>query len=191
VSVVLGVLTALAIAQLRRRAWLLDTGIMLPLGTSAVTIGFGIVITYDTPPLDLRSSIVIVPLVHALVAVPFVVRTVLPVLRSVPGGLLEAAATLGASPWQVWRRVEFPLVRGAVAASAGFAFAVSLGEFGATSFLTRRGAETLPVAIDRLLGRTGDLIQAQGFALATMLLVLTVVAVAAVDGLRPLRGGGW
>lgn len=191
VSVGLGVLAALAIAQARRRAWLLDTGIMLPLGTSAVTIGFGIVITYDSAPLDLRSSVWIVPLVHALVAVPFVVRTVLPVLRSVPDGLLDAAATLGASPWQVWRRVELPLVRGAVVASAGFAFAVSLGEFGATSFLTRRGSETLPVAIDRLLGRTGDLIQAQGFALATVLLALTVVAVAAVDGLRPLRGGGW
>lgn len=191
VSVMLGVLTALAIAQLRRRAWLLDTGIMLPLGTSAVTIGFGIVITYDSPPLDLRSSVFIVPLVHALVAVPFVVRTVLPVLRSVPDGLLESAATLGASPWQAWRRVEFPLIRSAVVASSGFAFAVSLGEFGATSFLTRRGSETLPVAIDRLLGRTGDLIQAQGFALATLLLGLTVVAVAAVDGLRPLRGGGW
>lgn len=191
VSVGLGVLAALAIAQARRRAWLLDTGIMLPLGTSAVTIGFGIVIAYDTPPLDLRSSVWIVPLVHALVAVPFVVRTVLPVLRSVPDGLLDAAATLGAPPWQVWWRVEFPLVRGAVVASAGFAFAVSLGEFGATSFLTRRGSETLPVAIDRLLGRTGDLIQAQGFALATVLLALTVVAVATVDGLRPLRGGGW
>lgn len=191
VSVGLGVVAALAIAQARRRAWLLDTGIMLPLGTSAVTIGFGIIITYNTAPLDLRGSIWIVPLVHALVAVPFVVRTVLPVLRSVPDGLLEAAATLGAPPWQVWRRVEFPLVRGAVVASAGFAFAVSLGEFGATSFLTRRGSETLPVAIDRLLGRTGDLLQAQGFALATVLLILTVVAVAAVDGLRPLRGGGW
>jgi thiamine transport system permease protein len=191
ISVGLGLLAALAIAQARRRAWLLDTGIMLPLGTSAVTIGFGIVITYDTAPLDLRSSVWIVPLVHALVAVPFVVRTVLPVLRSVPDGLLDAAATLGAPPWQVWRRVELPLIRGAIFASAGFAFAVSLGEFGATSFLTRRGSETLPVAIDRLLGRTGDLIQAQGFALATMLLALTVVAVAAVDGLRPLRGGGW
>jgi thiamine transport system permease protein len=190
-SVGLGVLAALAIAQARRRAWLLDTGLMLPLGTSAVTIGFGIVITYDTAPLDLRGSIWIVPLVHALVAVPFVVRTVLPVLRSVPDGLLDAAATLGAPPWQVWRRIEFPLLRGAVVASAGFAFAVSLGEFGATSFLTRRGSETLPVAIDRLLGRTGDLLQAQGFALATVLLALTVVAVAAVDGLRPLRGGGW
>lgn len=191
VSLGLGLLAALAIAQSRRRAWLLDTGIMLPLGASAVTVGFGIVITYDTPPLDLRSSVWIVPLVHALVAVPFVVRTVLPVLRSVPSGLLDAAACLGASPWQVWRRVEAPLIRGAVTASAGFAFAVSLGEFGATSFLTRRGAETLPIAIDRLLGRTGDLIQAQGFALATILLGLTVIAVAAVDGLRPLRGGGW
>lgn len=194
-ALLLGAAAALAIAGSRRVGTLLDTGLMLPLGTSAVTVGFGILITYDSGPWDLRGSPFIVPLVHALVAVPFVVRTVLPVIRSVPDGLYEAAATLGASPWQVWRRVEFPLITGALTAAGGFAFAVSVGEFGATSFLTRRGTETLPIAIERLLGRTGDLVQAQGFALATILLALTMTAVAAVDRVGPLgtatRGGGW
>lgn len=194
-SVLLGLAAALAIAGSRRSGWLLDTGLMLPLGTSAVTVGFGILITYDSPPWDLRSSPVIIPVVHALVAVPFVVRTVLPVIRSIPEGLYEAAATLGAGPWQVWRRVELPLLTSALAAASGFAFAVSVGEFGATSFLTRRGTETLPIAIERLLGRTGDLVQAQGFALATVLLALTVAAVASLDRVGPMGtrvgGGGW
>jgi thiamine transport system permease protein len=190
-AVGIGMLAASAIAYGGRGARLLDTGLMLPLGTSAVTVGFGILITFDTPPLDLRSSPVIVPLVHALVAVPFVVRGVLPVLRSVPEGLRDAALVLGARPWSVWRHVDLPLVSRAVVAASGLAFAVSLGEFGATSFLTRRGTETLPVAIDRLLGRTGDLVQAQGYALASLLLGLTVLVVRAVDGLRPVRGDAW
>ena len=69
----------------------------------------------------------------------------------------------------------------ALAVGAGFAFAVSIGEFGATSFLTRRGNETLPIAIDRLLGRTGDVLQAQAYALATILAVATLLAVLAID----------
>lgn len=191
IAVAIGTLAACAIAYGGSSGRALDTGLMLPLGTSAVTLGFGILVTFDTPPLDLRSSPAIVPIVHALVAVPFVVRGVLPVLRAVPEGLRDAARVLGARPWAVWREVDAPLASRALVGAAGLAFAVSLGEFGATSFLTRRGSETLPVAIDRLLGRTGDLLQAQGYALATVLLAATVVVVVALDGLRPVQGDTW
>jgi thiamine transport system permease protein len=183
IAVVLGGLAAMAIAYGGRAGWVLDAGLMLPLGTSAVTLGFGILITFDEPPLDLRSSPVLVPLVHALVATPFVVRATVGVLRSVPQGLRDAAATLGAAPARVWREVDAPLVARALAVGAGFAFAVSIGEFGATSFLTRRGNETLPIAIARLLGRTGDILQAQAYALATILAVVTLLAVLLVDAL--------
>jgi thiamine transport system permease protein len=183
IAVVLGGLAASAIAYGGRAGWVLDAGLMLPLGTSAVTLGFGILITFDDAPLDLRSSPVLVPMVHALVATPFVVRATLGVMRSVPQGLRDAAATLGASPLRVWREVDAPLVGRALAVGAGFAFAVSVGEFGATSFLTRRGNETLPIAIARLLGRTGDILQAQAYALATILAVVTLVAVLLVDAL--------
>lgn len=182
-AVVVGGLAAAAIAYGGRGGWLLDSGLMLPLGTSAVTLGFGILITFDTPPLDLRSSPVLIPIAHALVAIPFVVRAVLGVLRSIPQGLRDAAATLGAPPLRVWREVDAALVGRALAIGAGFAFAVSIGEFGATSFLTRRGNETLPIAIDRLLGRTGDIFQAQAYALATILAATTQVVVMLVDAL--------
>ena len=59
------------------------------------------------------------------------------------------------------------MLRRPLATGAGLAAAVSLGEFGATSFLSRTGSDTLPIAIERLLGRTGSLFQAQAFALAT------------------------
>lgn len=104
-----------------------DALLMLPLGVSAVTVGFGFLITLDEPPLDLRTSWILVPLAQALVGVPFVVRTMLPVLRAVDVRLREAAAVLGASPLRAWREVDLPLVRRALLIAAGFAFAVSLG----------------------------------------------------------------
>ncbi len=183
-AVVIGGAAACAIAYSRRGAHLLDAGLMLPLGTSAVTVGFGLLITMDRRPLDLRGSWVLIPIAHAVVAVPFVVRAVLPNLRSIDPRLREAAATLGAAPGRVWREIDLPFLRRALVAGAGFAFAISLGEFGATSFLTRVGDQTMPIAIGRLLGRPSPLNLSQAYALATVLMVLTLAAVLAVDRLR-------
>lgn len=180
-AVVIGALAALTIAATGRTGRLLDAGVMLPIGTSAVTIGFGMLITFDTAPFDWRASWWLVPVGHALVAVPFVVRTTLTVLRSVEPRLLEAAATLGAAPTRAWRAVVLPNLWRPLTVAAGLATAISLGEFGATSFLSRSGAETMPIAIERLLGRTGTLLQAQGFALASILAAATIVAVLAVE----------
>lgn len=166
-----------------------DALLMLPLGVSAVTVGFGFLIALDEPPLDLRQSWILVPLAQALVGVPFVVRTVLPVLRAVDGRLREAAAVLGASPWRVWREVDLPLVRRALLVAAGFAFAVSLGEFGATVFIARPDNPTLPVAVARLLGRPGDLNYGQAMALSTILMVVCAAALLVLERLRPHRSG--
>ena len=181
VAVGIGVLACLAITALRRGGRLLDTGLMLPVATSAVTIGFGVLITFDQPPFDWRASWWIVPVGQALVAVPFVVRTVLPVVRSIDPRLLDAAATLGAPPSQAWREIVLPHLRRPLAAAAGLAAAISLGEFGATSFLSRSGTPTMPIAIDQLLGRAGTVLQAQGYALATILAVTTVAVVVLLD----------
>ncbi|MEU6806708.1 ABC transporter permease [Streptomyces neyagawaensis] len=166
-----------------------DALLMLPLGVSAVTVGFGFLIALDEPPLDLRSSWILVPLAQALVGVPFVVRTMLPVLRAVDERLREAAAVLGASPWRVWREVDLPLVRRALLIAAGFAFAVSLGEFGATVFIARADNPTLPVAVARLLGRPGDLNYGQAMALSTILMVVCAVALLVLERLRTDRTG--
>ena len=79
----------------------------------------------------------LVPIAQALVAIPFVVRAVVPVLRAIDPRLREAAAMLGASPARVWREVDLPIVARAALVAAGFAFAISLGEFGATLFIVR------------------------------------------------------
>ncbi|WNO77119.1 iron ABC transporter permease [Streptomyces sp. AM8-1-1] len=179
----------LAAAALTRRAGRLVRGfdalLMLPLGVSAVTVGFGFLITLDEPPLDLRASWILVPLAQALVGVPFVVRIMLPVLRAVDGRLREAAAVLGASPLRVWREVDLPLVRRALLIAAGFAFAVSLGEFGATVFIARPDNPTLPVAVARLLGRPGELNYGQAMALSTILMVVCASALLLLERMRP------
>ncbi|GAA4807283.1 iron ABC transporter permease [Streptomyces ziwulingensis] len=166
-----------------------DALLMLPLGVSAVTVGFGFLIALDEPPLDLRSSWMLVPLAQALVGVPFVVRTMLPVLRAVDDRLRQAAAVLGASPWRVWREVDLPMVWRALLVAAGFAFAVSLGEFGATVFIARPDNPTLPVAVSRLLGRPGDLNYGQAMALSTILMVVCAVALLVLERLRTDRTG--
>ncbi|MEU3709430.1 ABC transporter permease [Streptomyces catenulae] len=187
------VIGGLAAAALTRRGGRLVRGfdalLMLPLGVSAVTVGFGFLITLDKPPLDLRSSWWLVPLAQALVGVPFVVRTMLPVLRAVDGRLREAAAVLGASPWRVWREVDLPMVRRALLIAAGFAFAVSLGEFGATVFIARPDHPTLPVAVARLLGRAGELNYGQAMALSTLLMVVCAGALLALERLRTDHSG--
>jgi thiamine transport system permease protein len=183
----------LAAAALTRRAGRLVRGfdalLMLPLGTSAVTVGFGFLIALDEPPLDLRSSPLLVPLAQALVGVPFVVRTMLPVLRAVNHRLREAAAVLGASPLRAWREVDLPMVRRALRVAAGFAFAVSLGEFGATVFIARADNPTLPVAVARLLGRAGELNYGQAMALSTILMVVCAATLLALESVRTDRSG--
>ncbi|MDG4862798.1 iron ABC transporter permease [Streptomyces sp. T-3] len=187
------VIGGLAAAALTRKAGRLVRGfdalLMLPLGVSAVTVGFGFLITLDKPPLDLRASWILVPLAQALVGVPFVVRTMLPVLRAVDGRLREAAAVLGASPWRVWREVDLPMVRRALLVAAGFAFAVSLGEFGATVFIARADNPTLPVAVATLLGRAGELNYGQAMALSTILMVVCAVSLLLLERVRTDRTG--
>jgi thiamine transport system permease protein len=191
VALVLGACAAWAIAGTGRDGsprwtrWT-DTALMVPLGTSAVTIGFGFFVAFDEAPLDLRSSLWLIPLAHAVVAMPFVVRLLVPALRSIDPELREAAGVLGASPAKVWREIDLPVVSRALAAAAGFAFAVSLGEFGATVFLARPERPTLPVAIYRVLGQPGPLNFGQAMALSVILMALTVVVVLVIDRLRPL-----
>ncbi|MFE9612584.1 ABC transporter permease [Streptomyces sp. NPDC006012] len=186
IAVLIGSLAAAALSRGAGRIVRgFDALLMLPLGVSAVTVGFGFLIALDKPPLDLRQSWILVPLAQALVGVPFVVRTMLPVLRAVDGRLREAAAVLGASPWRVWREVDLPLVRRALLIAAGFAFAVSLGEFGATVFIARPDNPTLPVAVARLLGRPGDLNYGQAMALSTILMVVCAASLLVLERLHP------
>jgi thiamine transport system permease protein len=173
---------------LARTSWLrrlLDVGLTLPLGVSAVTVGLGMLLALDTPPLEFRTAWWIIPVAHALVGMPFVVRTLVPTLRSIDDRLREAASVLGASPLRTRREVDVPIASRAVAVGAAFAFAVSLGEFGATAFLPRRpDTLTAPLALFRLLGTPGETLQGQAMALAVVLMAATAASVLVIEGLR-------
>jgi thiamine transport system permease protein len=191
-AMTIGVLACVVLVSLRRTPhWgaraageTMDAALMLPLGVSAVTVGFGYLITLDALPGDLRTSPLLVPFAQALVIIPLIVRMVLPVLRSVDERLRQAAATLGARPLRVWREIDLPLTARSVVAAAAFGYVVALGEFGATSFLARPDAPTLPVAIATLISRPGALNNQMAYAACAMLMVVTAVVVTAIDRLR-------
>jgi thiamine transport system permease protein len=162
----------------------LDGVFMLPLGVSAVTVGFGFLITLDRPPFDLRSSTALIPIAQAMVALPLVVRTVAPVLGSIDDRQRQAAASLGAGPLRVLSTVDLPVAWRGLLAAAGFAFAVSLGEFGATSFLARDDNPTLPVVIYRLIGHPGAENFGMAMAASVVLAVTTTGVMLVVQRLR-------
>jgi thiamine transport system permease protein len=181
VAIAIGGLAASAIAR-RPPGWL-DVAIMLPLGASAVMLGYGFVIGFATPPLDFRGSLWIVPIVQSLVCTPFVVRVLTPALRGVDPRLREAASVLGASPSRARWEIDLALARRPLGVAAGLAFAIALGEFGATVFLARSDHPTLPVAIFRFLGRPGAENQGAAAALCVVLMAVTAFSVLATDRL--------
>ena len=194
-AVTLGVLSAQLLTHWERRpggatgrgallARLLDPLLMLPLATSAVTLGLGYLIALGRPPLNLRASILMLPIAHAVVAAPFVLRSVLPGFRGILPSLREAAAMLGADGPRVWREVDWPLIRRPLLVGALFAFTISLGEFGATIFLVRPETPTLPIAIYRFLGQPGALNYGQALAMSVLLLLVCVVAFLAIEHFR-------
>ncbi len=176
IAATLGLLLATALTGLRRPSRLVratEALVVIPLGVSAVTVGFGFLITFDAPPMNLRASWWIIPIAHALVALPFVLRATVPVLRTIDHRQREAATMLGASAPSVWRAVDAPVVARAAAVASAFAFAISLGEFGATLFIVRPTTTTVPVAIYRLLSQPGTTNRDLAMTLAALLMLLT------------------
>ena len=186
----IGTAAALVAASGSRLAQLVETAVLIPLGISAVTLGFGYLVGFTF--FELRRSPILVIVAHAIIGIPFVVGAVLPALRAIDGNLLDAGSSLGASPSRVIQRVLSPLVRPAIASGAGFAAAVSMGEFGASGFLARgRSSYTAPQAIFGLIGQPGSSLQGQASALCVLLGCVIVALVVAIDRARGTSTGGW
>ena len=154
---------------------------LAPLGISAATLGLGLLLAFGRPPLDLRELGVLVPMAHALVAIPLVVAVAQPALRGLDDRRRSVAATLGAPPLRAFLTAYGPTIRVVAVAAAGLAAAVSLGEFGAASFLARAGDPTMPLLIARLLGRPGPAALGTAAAMAVLLVAVTWFLVLAVD----------
>ncbi len=183
-AVSLGLIAAYLLSgRISRWASLLDPLFMLPLATSAVTLGFGYIIALDKPPLNLRASPLLIPLAHTLVAMPFVVRSILPALRAIPQNYQEAAHVLGASDWYVWRLIDLPLISRALFVGATFAFTTSMGEFGASLFIARPDTPTIPIVIFRLINQPGAVNYGQAIAMSSILMMVSAVGFILIERL--------
>ena len=187
-SLALGFPAAAALARPGRLERLLDPFLMLPLGASAVTLGLGLIITFNKPlfasHFSLLTSPILVPIAHTIIALPFVIRSLQPALASIPDRLRQAASVLGASPPRVWLVVDWPIVARATLSAAVFAFTISLGEFGASSLVVRPEYPTLPIAIARFLSQPGGLNYGQAMAMATILMVACGIGILFIEKLR-------
>jgi thiamine transport system permease protein len=184
-SLLLGFPAASALAKPGKLEKILDPILMLPLGASAVTLGLGFIISFGRA----LTSPLLVPLAHTLVALPFVIRTLQPAIASLPERLRQAARVLGASPFRVWQNVDWQILRRATLSAATFAFTISLGEFGATLLIARPDYPTIPLAIGRFLAQPGGLNYGQAMAMASLLLIITVVSILFIEKIR-LPGAG-
>ena len=191
IALAVGTASAYFIARPGRNSSVSDAFFMMPLGVSAVTMGFGFLVAFNRPPMDLRASWVILVIAHSLVAYPFVIRSLLPVLRGMPAHLSEAAAVLGASPLRIFIHVELPILARALLVGATFAFAVSMGEFGASLLLVRPEFTTIPVAIFRLLGQPGETNLGQALAMASLLMAVVALGFVAIERFRYRDVGGF
>jgi thiamine transport system permease protein len=188
-AVLVGVTASLAIDATRRRPTsagrplraTITVVTVAPLATSAVMVGLGLLVTFDTSPVDWRQSWWLIPVCHATIATPFVVAICQPTLRAMPDSWLDASSTLGATPARSWRAMQLRRVVRQLPAAAGVAAVISLGDFGASTMLSRTGSPTAPVAVGSLLTRAGDLPRTQGLAGATILAMLCGLCAVAVD----------
>ncbi|NJE42803.1 iron ABC transporter permease [Thermococcus sp. GR6] len=154
-TVFLSVIIALPVAYALHR-WnfkgkrLFDVLVMLPLASSAITLGLGYIRIFHGTPLYYTAWLIIAA--HTIIAYPFVLRAVSTSLKKIRPNLWEAALSLGAKEWKAFLRVELPLALGGVIVGAIFAFAISIAELGATYMLAKPEYTTMTVAIYRFLG---------------------------------------
>lgn len=175
-ATVLGSLYALGAWLSRSRA--LDLLSLLPLMVSPVSLAVGYLLAYPA----LAATLPMLIAAYTLLALPLVVRSLLPALRALPPRLHEAARTLGAGPLAAHHTVTLPLTLPALRSGSALALATVLGEFGATLVLTRPEWATLSTGLYERLGRPGDRNLGEACALATALLMLSTLAFAALDG---------
>ncbi|MBT5182267.1 MAG: iron ABC transporter permease [Actinobacteria bacterium] len=177
---------AIAIAVMSRKG-IVATLALIPLGVSAVTLGLGILLAFSRGSLDLRGTGALIPITHALIAVPIVVAVATPSLRTVDPRRYFVALSLGAGHLRAWWTAFGTAFSGVMLAAGGLAAAVSLGEFGAATLLSRTDAPTVPVQIARLLSKPGESAFATAAVLSVILVVVTMSLLLVVDRIASRR----
>jgi sulfate/thiosulfate transport system permease protein len=187
---VFGVGVALILARHRfPGAWLLDAFVDLPLAVSPVVVGIALILVYGKTGwfgnwlaargIDVIFSVPGIVMASATVALPYVVREVLPVLQEIGTDQEQAATTLGASPFAIFRRITLPSIRRSLAYGVTLTTARVLGEFGAVVVVSGAIAgrtETLTLFISDGVENL-NLVGAYAGAVILALIALAVLAV--------------
>ncbi|CAM8654558.1 ThiP ABC-type Fe3+ transport system, permease component [Comamonadaceae bacterium] len=172
-ATVLGVAHALAA---RRVLWL-RTLVFLPFIVSPVMVAFGLLLLYP----EASGSFGVLVAAYALLAYPFVAKSVASRLDSLPAHYLEAARSLGASPWRCFWRVTLPLLAPALRRGMAFAAATAVGEFAVSLFLSRPEWATLTTLIYQHLGKPGAVNLGAAQVLACVLMGLALLAFVLIE----------
>ena len=171
VALLLATLLGLLHALAAQRSVLWRAAAFLPFMVSPVTVAFGLLLLYP----GWTASLPLLLAAYAVLAYPFVAKSMAAGLDSLPPHVLQAARTLGASPQRSFWRVTMPLLRPALRRGMAFAAATALGEFAVTLFLSRPEWATLTTLIYRRLGHPGATSLDQAFVLASMLMGLALL----------------
>ena len=175
VATVLGTMAALALSRYRFPGRSLVGGLVfLPLVVPEIVMGISILSLYLA--LHQRLSLVTVMLAHIAFCISYVTITVRARLAGMDPSLEEAAADLGASPWETFRLVTLPQILPAIVSGALLSFTLSFDDFVITFFTAGVGAGTLPLAIHSMLkfGVTPEI-----NALSTLMLATTLTLMGA------------
>ena len=147
--VVIGVPAAWILVREQRKRWaaLVEEALILPLSVPGLAIGLGILLIWGGIT-SLRQSNLFILCGHVMFCLPFMVRSVMAVLRVEPiDAYEEASATLGASPWTTFLKVVVPVAMPGILAGALMVMTVSLGEFNISWMLQTPDTKTLPVGM--------------------------------------------
>jgi sulfate transport system permease protein len=192
-NTIFGVLCALAIVRHRYPgAGIMNAVVDLPLALSPVVVGLALLLLYGRGGwLGGHGIVFALPgmvLATIFVSLPFVVREVVPVLREIGTEQEQAAATLGASAFQTFRRVTWPAIRWATAYGVVLTTARALGEFGAVSVVSGRlvgQTESLTLYVQdryQAFDTTG------AYAAAVVLALLAIGTLLLMTRLKPKEG---
>lgn len=147
-STTLGTLAAITLARIRFRGRsLVRSFFLMPLMLPGVVLGLGLFTFYVSSPLPFARTFVGMMIGHAIITMPYVIGTVSAALYNFDVSLEEAARSLGATPWQAFRKVTLPSISSGILAGFIFAFIVSFGAFDISLFLSTPDLNPLPIAI--------------------------------------------
>jgi sulfate transport system permease protein len=169
--------------------WMLEVAIDLPVVLPTAVLGLALATVYARSLAYSASGVV---LALAVVGLPFVVRTISPLLSAGGGGAEDASASLGATRWQTFRRVTFPTIAPALMTGAALAFARALGEYGSVVFIAGNLPFRTEIAPLLIMTRIEEFDDAGATAIAAVLLMLSLGVLLLINRLQrwtALRAG--